>query len=94
MYELERTTGWGGLILFFAAVVTAAFFLLYLRCGPATYVAGVATLVGSLGHRTLLGSAPTGSFSSLDQLVASEFSTAPNAIPNFCGGLFRSLYSG
>ncbi len=47
LYELERTTGWGGLILIFAAVIAAAFFLLYLRCGPANYVAGVATLVAA-----------------------------------------------
>jgi hypothetical protein len=47
LYEIERTTGWGGLILIFAAVLTATFFLLYLRCGPATYVAGVATLAGA-----------------------------------------------
>ncbi len=47
LYELERTAGWGGLILIFAGVLTAAFFLLYLRCGPATYVAGVATLVAA-----------------------------------------------
>ncbi|MGC2187111.1 MAG: hypothetical protein WA607_01700 [Candidatus Sulfotelmatobacter sp.] len=58
MYELERTTGWGGLILFFAAVVTAAFFLLYLRCGPATYVAGVATLVGAWATVPLWGVRP------------------------------------
>jgi hypothetical protein len=44
LFELERTTGWGGLILFFAAVVCAAFFGLYLRCGPDPYVAGVAAL--------------------------------------------------
>jgi hypothetical protein len=44
IYELERTTGWGGLIVLFAAVLGAAFFLLYLRCGPDAYVAGVATL--------------------------------------------------
>jgi hypothetical protein len=36
LYEVERTAGWGGLILIFAAILTAAFFLLYLRCGPAT----------------------------------------------------------
>ncbi len=47
LYELERTMGWGGLILIFAAVLTAAFSLLYLRCGSATYVAGVATLVAA-----------------------------------------------
>jgi hypothetical protein len=44
LYELERTTGFGGLIVTFAAILSAAFFLLYLRCGRAPYVAGVATL--------------------------------------------------
>ena len=58
MYELERTAGWGGLILFFAAVLTAAFFLLYLRCGPATYVAGVATLVAAWATVPLWGVRP------------------------------------
>ncbi len=58
LYELERTTGWGGLILIFAAVLTAAFFLLYLRCGPATYVAGVATLVAAWATVPLWGVRP------------------------------------
>ena len=58
MYELERATGWGGLILFFAAVLTAAFFLLYLRCGPATYVAGVAILAGAWATVPLWGVRP------------------------------------
>jgi hypothetical protein len=44
LYELERTMGFGGLIVTFAAVLSAAFFLLYLRCGRAPYVAGVAAL--------------------------------------------------
>jgi hypothetical protein len=44
LYQLQRTAGWGGLIVLFAAIVSAAFFVLYLRCGPAPYVAGVATL--------------------------------------------------
>ena len=58
LYELERTTGWGGLILIFAAILTAAFFLLYLRCGPATYVAGVATLVAAWATVPLWGVRP------------------------------------
>ncbi len=44
LYELQRSTGWGGLIVAFAAVLCAAAFLLYLRCGPRPYIAGVATL--------------------------------------------------
>jgi hypothetical protein len=42
LYELDRATGFGGLIVIFALVLCAAFFLLYLRCGPDVYVAGVA----------------------------------------------------
>jgi hypothetical protein len=44
LYELQCATGWGGLILTFAAILCAAFFLLYLRCGPNPYVVGLATL--------------------------------------------------
>jgi hypothetical protein len=44
LYQLERSTGWGGLILIFAAVLCAAFFLLYLRCSGGPYAAGVATV--------------------------------------------------
>ncbi len=58
LYELERATGWGGLILTFAAVLTAAFFLLYLRCGPATYIAGVATLVAAWATVPIWGVRP------------------------------------
>jgi hypothetical protein len=58
VYELQRTTGWAGLILFFAAVLTAAFSLLFLRCGPATYVAGVATLAAAWATVPLWGVRP------------------------------------
>src|SRR5271155_917171 len=44
LYELERGAGWGGLIVGFAAILCAVFFLLYLRCGPHPYIAGLATL--------------------------------------------------
>jgi hypothetical protein len=44
LYELQRLAGWGGLIVFFAAMLSAAFFLLYLRCGPNPFLAGVAML--------------------------------------------------
>jgi len=58
MYNLLRTTGWGGLIVIFAAVLTAAFWLLYLRCGPASYVAGVATLCGAWATAPVWGIRP------------------------------------
>lgn len=44
IYELQRSVGFGGLIFLFAAILCAVFFFLYLRCGPAPYIAGVATL--------------------------------------------------
>jgi hypothetical protein len=58
LYEVERTTGWGGLILIFSAVLSAAFFLLYLRCGPAPYVAGVATLCAAWATMPVWGVRP------------------------------------
>ncbi len=58
MYNLLRTTGFAGLILIFAAVLTAAFWLLYLRCGPASYIAGVATLCGAWATAPLWGVRP------------------------------------
>jgi len=58
LYEIERTTGWGGLIVVFAAVLCGAFYLLYLRCGPAPYVAGVATLCAALATMPLWGVRP------------------------------------
>lgn len=58
LYELHRTAGWAGLIIVFAAVISAAFFLLYLRCGPNVYVAGVATLCAAFATRPVWGVRP------------------------------------
>lgn len=58
IYELHRTTGWAGLIFIFAAVIAAAFFLLYLRCGSDAYVAGVAVLCAALATRPVWGVRP------------------------------------
>ena len=58
MYNLLRTTRWGGLIVIFAAVLTAAFWFLYLRCGPASYVAGVATLCAAWATAPVWGIRP------------------------------------
>jgi hypothetical protein len=58
LYELERGAGWGGLIVTFAAVLCGAFYLLYLRCGPAPYVAGVATLIAAWATTPVWGVRP------------------------------------
>lgn len=58
LYELERTTGWAGLIVTFSAVTAAAFYLVYLRCGGNTYVAGVAALCAALATIPLWGVRP------------------------------------
>ena len=58
LYELESTTGFGGLIVVFSAVLCAAFFLLYLRCGPAPFVAGVATLCAAWATAPVWGVRP------------------------------------
>ncbi|MGC1371712.1 MAG: hypothetical protein WA824_06200, partial [Candidatus Sulfotelmatobacter sp.] len=57
LYELHRT-GWAGLIVLFAAVISIAFFLLYLRCGSNVYVAGVATLISAFATRPTWGVRP------------------------------------
>jgi hypothetical protein len=58
LYQIQRTTGWGGLIVIFAAIVSAAFFPLYLRCGPAPYVAGMATLCAAWATLPVWGVRP------------------------------------
>ncbi|MFZ0774193.1 MAG: hypothetical protein ACLP56_08355 [Candidatus Sulfotelmatobacter sp.] len=58
MYELQRSAGFGGLILIFAAILCAAFFFLYLRCGPAPYMAGVATLCAAWATAPVWGVRP------------------------------------
>lgn len=60
LYELHGDAGWAGLIVVFAAIITAALFLLYLRCGPNVYVAGVATLCAALATRPVWGIRPQG----------------------------------
>ena len=58
LYQLERSAGFGGLIVFFAAVLCAAFFLLYLRCGTGPYVAGMATLIAAWATAPVWGVRP------------------------------------
>jgi|HubBroStandDraft_1064217.scaffolds.fasta_scaffold00004_15 hypothetical protein len=58
LYQVERTAGWGGLILTFSAVLCAALFLLYLRCGPDPYVAGVAVLYAAWATMRVWGVRP------------------------------------
>ena len=58
LYGLYRLGGFAGLIVVFAAVISAAFFPLYLRCGPNTYIAGVATVCAALATRPVWGVRP------------------------------------
>jgi hypothetical protein len=58
LFELERSIGFGGLILTFSAILCAAFFFLYLRCGPAPYIAGVLTLFGAWSTASVWGVRP------------------------------------
>jgi hypothetical protein len=58
LYGLECTAGYGGLIVVFAAIICGAFFLLYLRCGPDPFVAGVATLFAAWATMPLWGVRP------------------------------------
>jgi hypothetical protein len=58
LFEIFRATGWGGLILVFAAILCAAFFLLYLRCGHDPFAAGFITLAGAWATAPLWGVRP------------------------------------
>jgi hypothetical protein len=58
LYEFDRTMGFGALIVMFAVVLCAAFFLLYSRCGPDTYVAGVAVLYAAWATEPVWGVRP------------------------------------
>ena len=58
IYELQLHAGFSSLILLFAAITTIAFFLLYLRCGPAPYLAGIATLFAAWATAPLWGVRP------------------------------------
>lgn len=44
IFTLYKTTGWAGLITAFAALITAAFLLVFTRCPGRPYIAGVVTV--------------------------------------------------
>lgn len=58
LYEAKVCMGWGGLILIFAGILSATFFFLYLRCGPAPYIAGAATLAAAWSTMPVWGVRP------------------------------------
>jgi hypothetical protein len=58
LYELLRTTGFGGLIVIFAAIICAVFFMLYLRCGPDVYIAGLAVFYAAWATEPVWGVRP------------------------------------
>jgi hypothetical protein len=58
IYELYRVTGFSGLILTFAAILTASFFILYLRCASKPYVAGITTLCAAWATAPVWGVRP------------------------------------
>lgn len=58
IYEMWRIAEWVGLILTFAAILCAAFFILFLRCRSNIYLAGMVTLCGAFATRPLWGPRP------------------------------------
>jgi hypothetical protein len=58
LYGLYRRGGWAGLILVFAAITAATFFLLFLRCAATPYVAGFVTVWGAIAGAPSWGVRP------------------------------------
>jgi hypothetical protein len=58
IYGVYRIAGWGGLIAVFALMVSAAFFLVYLRCAPVPYSSGVIVLWGAWATAPIWGVRP------------------------------------
>jgi hypothetical protein len=58
LYGLYRRGGWAGLILVFAAITAATFFLLYLDCAETPYVAGFVTVWGAIAGAPSWGVRP------------------------------------
>jgi len=58
MFSLYRLAGWGGLIAGFAAVIAAAFMVVFLRCPGRPYVAGVLVLLGAFASAPSWGVRP------------------------------------
>ena len=83
MYELQLHAGFGSLIVLFAAITTIAFFLLYLRCGAASYLAGIATLFAAWATAPLWGVRPqilSLLLTSLWLLILERYETRPNLL--------------
>jgi hypothetical protein len=58
IYGTYRIGGWGGLIVLFALMVSAAFFLVYLRSAPDPYSSGIIVLLGAWATAPLWGVRP------------------------------------
>lgn len=69
IYSLYRLAGWGGLIITFAVIITAAYWLVFLRCGGRHYVAALVTAWGAIASVPSWGVRPQ----MLSLLLASAF---------------------
>ncbi len=58
IYGVYRISGWGGLIVVFALMVSAAFFLVYLRSAPDPFSSGVIVLLGAWATAPVWGVRP------------------------------------
>jgi hypothetical protein len=58
IYGIYRISGWGGLIVVFSLIVSAAFFLVYLRSAPDPYSSGVVVLLGAWATAPVWGVRP------------------------------------
>lgn len=69
MYWIYQEANWGGLILVFSIIISAAFVILYRRCAGKPFVAGLALLLGALSTAPVWGVQPQ----MITMLLASVF---------------------
>jgi hypothetical protein len=58
IYAIFRAAGWGGLIVGFSALITAALWITYRRCEGRPYVAAIAVLLAAASASPLMGVRP------------------------------------
>ena len=88
MFSLFRTSGFGGLIVGFAVVISATWLLVFKRCAGRPYLAALITLWGAAASVPAWGTRPQ-MFSLLLGSILLWLLEASDNVRACCGGLPR-----